>query len=130
MKLSSFAGPAVVGCAAVVLVLFGVGKWMELNYGAILSPSYTDMVAKYGTQRIQFDMRCQAVPVNGVYKNGSSVMFDNRSGDARIITFNGKQYNVPGYGWAIVNLSARNLPVSWPIDCGAARNVSKINIQQ
>ncbi len=128
MKLS-FVGPVAVGLAALVLVCYGVGTWAGLDYGAILSPSYTQTVVQYGNQRIQFDMRCQAVPVNGVYANGSSIMLDNRSGDARIITIDGKQYKVAGYGWAVVKLSVSNPPASWLVDCGSARNVSRINIQ-
>jgi hypothetical protein len=92
--------------------------------------SYGDAVKQYADRRIQFDMYCQAKPVNGTYKNGSYLMLDNRSGDARIITVNGIQYKLAGYGWTIITLSAKVLPATWAVDCGAARNVSKILIQK
>ncbi len=99
--------------------------------GATAMPkSYTDAVVQYANQRIQFDMYCQATPVNSTYKNGSSIMLDNRSGDARIISLNGVQYRLAGYGWTIVTLSYKTLPMTVAVDCGAARNVSKILVQK
>jgi hypothetical protein len=92
--------------------------------------SYGDAVRLYADRRIQFDMYCQANPLNNTYKNGTNIMLDNRSGDARIITVNGVQYPVAGYGWKIITLSSKTLPATWAVDCGSARNVSKILIQQ
>jgi hypothetical protein len=115
-----------------VLVVLAVVFRGKLGWGKAaitMPPSYSAAVNQYANARIQFDMRCQAQPVNGVYKNGSYLMLDNRSGDARIIVVNGVQYKLAGYGWKIIQLSAKTAPVSWPIDCGAARNVSNINIQ-
>jgi len=92
--------------------------------------TYGDAVEKYGNNRIQFDMYCQANPANNTYKNGTSIMLDNRSGDARIISVNWVQYALSGYGWKIIMLSSKVLPATWAVDCGSARNVSKILIQQ
>lgn len=95
-----------------------------------LPTNYGDAVVQFEGRRIQFDMYCQANPVNNTYKNGTSVMFDNRSGDARIITVGGVQHSLAGYGWKIITLSSKTLPATLAVDCGAARNVSKILIQQ
>lgn len=91
--------------------------------------SYGEAVKQYETRRIQFDMYCQANPVNNTYKNGTSIMLDNRSGDARIITVGGVQYRLDGYGWKIITLSSKTLPATLAVDCGAGRNVSKILLQ-
>lgn len=96
----------------------------------VLPNTYGDAVAQFSDRRIQFDMYCQANPVNNTYKNGSQIMLDNRSGDARIISLNGVQYNLAGYGWKIVTLNAKTLPATWAVDCGSAKNVSKVLIQK
>lgn len=95
-----------------------------------LPSTYGDAVAQFSDRRIQFDMYCQANPVNNTYKNGSQIMLDNRSGDARIIVVNGVQYSLAGYGWKIITLNATTLPATWAVDCGSAKNVSKILIQK
>lgn len=92
--------------------------------------SYTDAVKLYANRRIQFDMYCQATPVNNTYKSGLGIMLDNRSGDARIIAVGGVQYHLAGYGWTIIVPQPKTLPATLAVDCGAARNVSKILIQQ
>jgi hypothetical protein len=145
----------VVGAVAILVVLSvvfrGTGGWQGSYLSPTPSPSptpsssaygtpspkpaampstYGDAVKQYGDRRIQFDMYCQAKPVNNTYKNGSYLMLDNRSGDARIITVHGVQYHLAGYGWTIILLSSKVLPATWPVDCGAARNVSNILIQK
>lgn len=92
--------------------------------------SYSDAVKQYANSRIQFDMYCQATPVNNTYKSGTGIMLDNRSGDARIITVGGVQYSLAGYGWKIILPQPKTLPATLPVDCGAARNVSVMLIQQ
>jgi hypothetical protein len=96
---------------------------------AAIPTNYGAAVVQYADRRIQFDMYCQANPVNNTYKNGTSIMLDNRSGDARTIVVNGVHYALAGYGWKIITLSAKSIPATWAVDCGAARNVSKILLQ-
>lgn len=91
---------------------------------------YTQLVKEYEGRRIQFDMMCQATLPNTTVKNNTRVMFDNRSGDARVITIGGVQYNFPGYGYKILNISGAKLPARVSFDCGAAVNVGSILIQK
>lgn len=90
---------------------------------------YTQLMKDYEGRRIQFDMTCQAIPPNTTYKNNTKIMFDNRSGDARVITIGGVQYNFPGYGYKILNISGAKLPARVSFNCGAAVNVGGILIQ-
>ena len=92
--------------------------------------TYTTLVKQYEGRRIQFDIYCQAIPKNVTYKNGTKVMFDNRSGDARIITIGGVQYNFPGYGYKVLTLSSNTLPKTLLLSCGAAVNVGQILLQR
>ena len=92
--------------------------------------TYGQAVQKYAGARIQFDQYCQAVPSSTSYKNGTAVMFDNRSGDARQIALNGTVYSLGGYGFKVIVLTSAQLPREIKIDCGAARNVGTILLQK
>jgi hypothetical protein len=93
--------------------------------------AYSTAVKQYEGRRIQFDMYCQAIPTSLVFKNGVSLMLDNRSGDARTITIGGTPYYLAGYGWKVVTLSvsASQLPKTLSINCGSAVNVSHILLE-
>lgn len=93
------------------------------------SQTYTQLVKEYEGRRIQFDINCQAVPSSSAYKNGTKIMFDNRSGDARTITVGGVQYNILGYGYKILTLSSQTLPETILLSCGAAVNVGQVLLQ-
>jgi hypothetical protein len=94
--------------------------------------SYADALKTYENRRIQFDQYCQAIPTSLVFKNGVTLMLDNRSGDARTVKVGPTAYYLSGYGWKIVTLSvpSSTLPATLAIDCGSARNVSKILLQK
>jgi len=92
--------------------------------------AYTDLVAQYEGRRIQFDKTCQAIPSSLVLKNGTKVMFDNRSGDARMITVGAIQYSFSGYGWRLITLSSPTLPATIGINCGSAIYVGSITLQK
>lgn len=92
--------------------------------------AYTALVAKYGTNRIQFDAACQAHPSNPVFKTGTYVMFDNRSGDARTITIGGTKYSFPGYGYRVIKLGSTTLPAIVKLNCGSAINVGTITVEK
>ncbi|HVZ11043.1 MAG TPA: hypothetical protein VG941_01300 [Candidatus Paceibacterota bacterium] len=94
------------------------------------SSSYTNLVAQYKDARIQFDAHCQAIPATVSIKNGTKIMFDNRSGDTRFITINGVSYRFPGYGYWIIPLTSTALPKTLTLNCGSAVNVGTIMIQK
>lgn len=91
---------------------------------------YSQLVAEYADKRIQFDERCQAIPGNPTYKNGTSVMFDNRSGDARYIKIGDATYLFGGYDYKILTLSSPTLPKTLSMNCGAAINIGGILLQK
>lgn len=62
-------------------------------------------------------------------KNGTSIMLDNRSGDARTFAVGGVFYSIAGYGWKVVTPSSKTLPATMYLDCGSARNVGTIMLQ-
>ncbi len=97
---------------------------------ATASPkTYTDLIKTYANTRIQFDINCQAIPGNVTYKNGTTIMLDNRSGDARTITLAGTKIQLAGYGYAIATLRSTVLPKEMLLSCGSAINVGRILLQ-
>lgn len=90
--------------------------------------TYAEALKRYENARFQFDQYCQTKPAVASYKNGATVMLDNRSGDPRIVAVGGVQYNLAGYGWKIITLSAKTLPTTLFIDCGGAKNVAQIQM--
>lgn len=92
--------------------------------------SYGEAIKVYAGTRIQFNAQCQASPSSITIKNGQSVMFDNRSGDARWFSLNGTGYYLSGYGFRVLPLSSKTLPMTFTVDCGSAQNVAKVIVQK
>lgn len=91
--------------------------------------SYEQALKKYGSNRIQLDANCQAIPSRAVYKNGTAVMLDNRAGVSRKVVFNLKSYTIPAYDYIVVSASASKIPGVTYLDCADRQNVATINIE-
>ena len=92
--------------------------------------AYSEVVKQYVGRHIQFDVNCQAIPTQTTFKNGTAVVFDNRSGDARTIKIGDVSYVFPGYGYKILTLSSSTLPKTLSLNCGSAVNVGSILLQK
>jgi hypothetical protein len=108
----------------------GASPSTSATSSGIGATTYSALVAQYGTNRIQFDAGCQAIPKVAVFKTGTKVMFDNRSGDARIITIGGVKYSFLGYGYRIIKLGSTQLPATVKLNCGSAINVGTITVEK
>ncbi len=73
---------------------------------------------------------CQVSPNNVMYKNGTSIMIDNRSANTRNIKIGSNAYSIEGYGFKIVRLSSATLPATLIMDCGTQQNIAKILLQK
>lgn len=73
---------------------------------------------------------CQVSPNNVMYKNGTSIMIDNRSANTRNIKIGSTSYSIEGYGFKIVKLSSTTLPATLLMDCGTQQNIAKILLQR
>ena len=93
------------------------------------SGNYTQLVKQYEGKRIQFDERCQVTPKDPTYKNGTSIMLDNRSATPRTVMVGGTKYDLVSYGYRIVTLSSSSLPKELAVSCGSSGNVGKILLQ-
>ncbi len=94
------------------------------------SMNYDEALKTYEGKRIQFDAYCQASPNAIVVTSGSSVMFDNRSGDARWFSLDGVGYYVAGYGFRVIPMAPKSVPHTYVIGCGSATSVGKITVVQ
>lgn len=96
------------------------------------SLSYQKALELYkDNKRIQLsgDAFCQASPNNVMYKNGTSIMIDNRSPKTRTIKLIGT-YSIEGYGFKLVKLSSAVLPATFLMDCNQQQNVAKVLLQK
>lgn len=98
---------------------------------APVSMSYAAALIKYKDARIQLNTGtlCDATPNNVTYKNGTSIMIDNRAPVARTIKI-GAEYSVKPYGFKIIKLTSSTLPMKYLVDCGKQQNVATILLQK
>lgn len=91
--------------------------------------NYSVLVNQYGEKRVQFDERCQMSPAGVTFKNGTTLMFDNRSSSQRTIKVGNQSYYFQPYGYKILTLSSASLPASLKISCDATPDVGSILLQ-
>lgn len=148
-----------VGLVVVAVAYFFGGKWTGQNVGLETgspSPSsvagtakstvkknitpapapatsYTQLVKEYIDRRIQFSDsyygNCEATPSSPVFKNGASILLDNRTSSAKVITVGANKYSLAAYGYQVVTLSSSNLPKELLLSCGSTVNTGKILLQ-
>ncbi len=100
----------------------------EVDY--TLGVTYTQAIVKYkDANLIQFTADCQARPRSLVVANGSTIMLDNRSASAELITIGGRTYSMDPYSFKIVTLTVEHLPAVYSIDCKTAQNVGTLTIE-
>ncbi|MFA6534082.1 MAG: hypothetical protein WCT37_02810 [Patescibacteria group bacterium] len=104
--------------------------------GVVLAPkteaglSYQQVVDKYKGYRFQFNDQCATIPSTQTFKNGTRVMFDNRTAEQKTIALDGKGYTIGSYGFIILPLSARTLPHTIKVDCDQQYNTAQIYLQK
>lgn len=91
--------------------------------------TYTEAVTRYGNVRMQIDPTCTISPNAFTVKNGTNVMFDNRSQAAKTVTVLGTRYSIGAFSFKIVTLRSATLPRVATIDCGSGRNNAQITLQ-
>ena len=103
----------------------------SINTGASKTAtiSYANALIKYKDARLQLDKACQGSPNAMTFKNGASLMIDNRAPVARVVKV-GSIFNIKAYGFKIVKLSSSTLPATWLVDCDKSQNVATVTIQK
>src|SRR3989344_2802370 len=98
-------------------------KKAPVSGAAQQTQAYSEVVQQYAGRHIQFDINCQAIPAQTTFKNGTVILLDNRSGDARNIRVGDVVYSFPGYGYKTLTLVSSTLPKTLNLNCGSAVNV-------
>ncbi len=93
------------------------------------SLTYQQALDKYKGTRLQLDKTCQASPNNMTFKNGATMMLDNRSPETRTVKV-GSTYTIKPYGFRIITLSASTFPTTYLVDCNGSQNVATILVQK
>ncbi len=91
--------------------------------------AYADALKKYADKRLQVTPTCQITPNNVTYKNGTTIMIDNRSDKPKAMKV-GSTFTIPAYGFKIVTLSSGTLPATFLIDCDKQQNAGTIILQK
>ena len=115
--------------SSIVSATPGMKKGSVKQNPVVSAKNYSDLVKEYEGRRIQFDKNCQMTPSYVTYKNGTSIMLDNRSTDTKDITIGSNKYSLIGYGYRIVTLSSAKIPSEVSFNCGSAVNVGKALLQ-
>lgn len=98
-----------------------------ISTAVAVKPDYSTAVSKYTDRLVQFNDRCQVSPRTQVYKLGTTVMLDNRSNEARSVVISNKTYPLGAYDYTFATLDQKG---SFGVDCGDARNVATITVQE
>ena len=96
---------------------------------ALNPQNYSELVNQYVGRRVEFDERCQMRPADVTFKNGTVVMFDNRSPQAKTIKVGNQSYNLPAYGYRLLTMNSQSVPLSLNVGCDNVPNVGKILLQ-
>lgn len=91
--------------------------------------AYAEALKKYADKRIQITSTCQVVPNNVTYKNGTTIMIDNRSDKTKSVKI-GSIYTVGAYDFRIITLSSAQLPATFYVDCDKQQNSGTIILQK
>lgn len=90
------------------------------------SLTYTQAVEKYKGKIIQFTADCQASPDRQVFKQGTSIMLDNRASKALTVKV-GSTYTLGKYAFRIITLNSTG---TFLVDCGTSQNVATVIVQK
>ena len=91
--------------------------------------NYSELVNQYAGRRVEFDEGCQMRPADVTFKNGTIVMFDNRSPQAKTIKIGNQSYNLPAYGYRFLTMNSQTVPLPLKVGCDNVPDVGRILLQ-
>jgi hypothetical protein len=92
--------------------------------------TYAKALVDYKGRLIQFSATCQMTPSQVTFKNGTSVMFDNRGPNAITIRLGETPFTIKALDYTLIKVTSKTLPNTVSVDCGASFNVGRILLQQ
>lgn len=96
----------------------------------VVEMSYTEAYTKYKDGHVlQFNEQCQAFPKTMSIANKTVLMLDNRSSHDEVIKIGENAYEIPAYGFKIVNLDIEKVPTVFTVDCLKSQNVNTLIVE-
>lgn len=96
---------------------------------ALNPQAYSQLVSQYEGRRIEFDESCQMRPNDATFKNGTVVMFDNRSPQAKTIKIGNQTYSLQAYGYRFLTMNSQTVPLSLKVGCDNVPDVGRLLLQ-
>lgn len=95
------------------------------------SLSYSAAIKLYPNKRIQFAADCVINPSSIVFKEGTTIMLDNRASTTIKISLDGHAYWIGAYKFLIVTLTTpESLPHTMTLNCSGGKNNASIYLEK
>ena len=89
--------------------------------------TYAELLAMYAQKTVQFGASCQVRPNNQSFKEGTSVLLDNRNNMPLSIKLGSTSYSLGAYGYKVITLSTVG---KFMVSCNDTPNVATITVQK
>lgn len=88
---------------------------------------YATLMLTYKGKMIQFDKECAVVTNKQGFKQGTDILLDNRDSTPVKIVIGSRTFNLPGYGYKVIDLPSIG---SFQLDCNKRLNVVTVSVQK
>ena len=89
--------------------------------------TYANLMLKYKGRMVQFNKECAVVTNKVGFKQGTDILLDNRDNTAVKIVIGSRTFNLPGYGYKVIDLPTIG---SFQLDCNKRLNVVTVTVQK
>ncbi len=89
--------------------------------------TYANLMLKYKGKMVQFNKECAVVTNKVTFKQGTDILLDNRDDTAAKIVIGSRTFNLPAYGYKVIDLPTIG---SFQLDCNKRLNVVTVSVQK
>jgi hypothetical protein len=89
--------------------------------------TYANLMIKYKGRMIQFNKECAVITNKQGFKQGTDILLDNRDNTPVKIVIGSRTFNLPGYGYKVIDLPTIG---SFQLDCNKRLNVVTVTVQK
>lgn len=88
---------------------------------------YATLMLTYKGRMVQFNKECAVVTNKVTFKQGTDILLDNRDDTAVKIVIGSRTFNLPAYGYKVIDLPTIG---SFQLDCNKRLNVVTVTVQK
>ena len=88
---------------------------------------YANLMLKYKGKMVQFNKECAVITNKVTFKQGTDILLDNRDDTAAKIVIGSRTFNLPAYGYKVIDLPTIG---SYQLDCNKRLNVVTVSVQK